>query len=144
MQQMGFTRPHQKIQMNLSLPYRYYREKICSDVLKISHLKINATPTPPIYYWSAWSSPRSWTPRCLDLAQMVMDIRKQLKIIAFITPNQFCINNIAIKSFPGTSIAQDAAGPHPDGHGHPEITWNNCVHHFQNLLYQRHCQKVIP
>ena len=39
--------------MNLSLPYRYYTEKTCSDVLKISHIKINATPTPPIYYGSA-------------------------------------------------------------------------------------------
>ena len=53
-----------------------------------------------------WESPLSmyysWESKGLDLAQIVMDIQYQLKITAFIIPNNFCFNNIAKNPFPGT------------------------------------------
>ena len=55
---------------------------------------------------------------------MVMDIQTQVKTTIFIIPNNFCLNNIAGKSFPGTPrghallLAVRGSGPHPDGHGH--------------------------
>ena len=44
--------------------------------------------------------------RWLDLTQMVMDIWKLLKATTLIFPNNFCFNNIAKKSFPGTPLDQ--------------------------------------
>ena len=52
------------------------------------------------------SMPYSWVTEALDLTQMVMDIRKQLKSTYFIIPNNFCFNNITKKSFPGTPRGQ--------------------------------------
>ena len=64
----------------------------------------------------------------MDLTQMVVDIQKQLKTTVFIITHNFCYNNIVKKPSPGTPL-EDAlvltvrgAGPHPDVHGHPEIT----------------------
>ena len=55
-----------------------------------------------------WESPLSmyysWESKGLDLAQIVMDIWNQQKITAFIIPNNFCLNNIAKKSFPVTPL----------------------------------------
>ena len=84
----------------------------------------------------------SWVSEALDFTQMVMDIRKQLKITIFIIPNNFCFNNIAKKSFPGTH-----QGPAlllgVRGSGLLETTENDYFHHTQQLLLQQHCQKVI-
>ena len=72
--------------------------------------------------------PYSWVSKDLDFTQMVMDIQKQLKINIVIIPNNFCFNNIAKKSFPGTHqgpallLGVRGSGLHPDGHGHPETT----------------------
>ena len=41
------------------------------------------------------SMPYSWVSEVLDFTQMVMDIRKQLRLTIFIIPNSFCFNNIA-------------------------------------------------
>ena len=68
--------------------------------------------------------PYSWLSEALDLTQMVMDIRKPLKITIFIIPSNCCINNITKKSFPGTSrrghallLGVGGSVPRPDGHG---------------------------
>ena len=67
--------------------------------------------------------PYSWLSEALDLTQMVIDVRKALKITIFIIPNNFCFNNIAKKLFPGTPrghallLAVRGSGPQPDGHG---------------------------
>ena len=50
--------------------------------------------------------PTPCSPRPLDFTQMVLDIQKQLQIPIFIIPNNFCSNNIAKKSFPGTHRGQ--------------------------------------
>ena len=42
------------------------------------------------------------------------------------------------------TLYSEVPGPHPDGHGYPETTLNNYFHHFQQLLFQQHIQKVIP
>ena len=70
--------------------------------------------------------PYSWVSEALDFIQMLMDIRKQLKINISIIPNNFYFNNIAKKSFPGThqgpalllGVRGSGPGPGPDGHGH--------------------------
>ena len=79
-----------------------------------------------------WESPLSmyysWESKGLDLAQIVMDIQYQLKITAFIIPNNFCFNNTAKKAFPGIHqgpallLGVRCSGLHPDGHGHLEKT----------------------
>ena len=67
--------------------------------------------------------PYSWPSEVLDLTQMVMDIRKQLKITVFIIPYNFCFINISTKAFLGLPLVRsqtlesEAAGPHPDGQG---------------------------
>ena len=43
------------------------------------------------------SMPYSWVSQALDLTQMVMDSRKQLKSTYFIIPNNFCFKNITKK-----------------------------------------------
>jgi len=91
--------------------------------------------------------PYSWVSEALDFTQMVMDIQKQFNINFFIIPNNFCFNNMAKKSFPGTHqglallLSVRGSGLHPDGHGHPETTWNNYFHHTQQLLFQQGCQR---
>ena len=50
--------------------------------------------------------PYSWLSEVLDLPQMVMDIRKQLKITASIIPHNFCYNKIAKIPFPVTPLVQ--------------------------------------
>ena len=40
------------------------------------------------------------------MLQCGVDIRKQLKTTTFIIPKNFCFNNIAKKSFPGTPLGQ--------------------------------------
>ena len=68
--------------------------------------------------------PYSWLSEALDLALMVMDVWKLHKITIFIMPYNFCFNNIAKKSFPGTPrghallLAVRGSGLRPDGHGH--------------------------
>ena len=42
----------------------------------------------------------------LDLAQMVMDVRKLPKITYFIISNNLCFNNKKEKPFPGTPCGQ--------------------------------------
>ena len=52
-----------------------------------------------------WSLPYSWKSEVLDLAQMVLTIRKQHKMTSFIIPNNYCFNKLAQKSIsdvPGT------------------------------------------
>ncbi len=78
--------------------------------------------------------PYSWLSEALNLKQIVTDIQKPIKITIFIIPNNFCLNNIAGKSFPGTPrghallLAVRGSGPHPDGHGHPETKLNHYFH----------------
>ncbi len=67
--------------------------------------------------------PYSWPSEVLDLTQMVMDIRKQLKITVFIIPYNFFFINISKKAFLGLllvwsqTLESESAGPHPDGQG---------------------------
>ena len=42
----------------------------------------------------------------LDLAQMVLDVRKNLKPTQFYMLNNFCFNNFSKKSIPGDVRAQ--------------------------------------
>ena len=56
---------------------------------------------PKIPRGSPWSLPYSWESEVLDLAQMVMAIRKQLKLTSVIIPNNYCFNKLALKSIPG-------------------------------------------
>ena len=66
----------------------------------------------------------------LNLTQMVITIRKQLIVIIFIISAQLFFNKIAKKPFRGTVpvvghallLGVCEAGPHPDGHGHPETS----------------------
>ena len=68
---------------------------------------------------------------------MVMDIWKQLETTVFIIYHNFCFNSTVKKPFPGTPfgdallLSVRGAGPHPDGHGHPETAKNNYTQHDQ-------------
>ena len=55
---------------------------------------------------SPWSGPRPCSPRCLNLTQMAMDIRKPFKTSTFIIPNNFCFNNMAKKSSLGLPLVR--------------------------------------
>ena len=63
----------------------------------------------------------------LDLAQMVLDVRKNLKPTQFYLLNNLCYNNFAQKSSPGGVLALGlllavyGPGPGPDGPGGPEV-----------------------
>ena len=46
----------------------------------------------------------SWLSEALNLKQIVTDIQKPIKITIFIIPNNFCLNNIAKKSFLGAPL----------------------------------------
>ena len=63
----------------------------------------------------------------LELAQMVLDVRKNLKPTQFYMLNNLCYNNFAQKSSPGGVLARGlllavyGPGPGPDGSGGPEV-----------------------
>ena len=63
--------------------------------------------------------PTPGSPRHLDFTQMVLDIHKQLQILILIIPNNFCYNNNAKKSFPGTHRGQR---PTPGSPRHLDFT----------------------
>ena len=60
-----------------------------------------------------WSLPYSWQSEVLDLAQMVMTIRKQHKMTSFIIPNNYCFNKLAQKSILGIQRALHGHCPTP-------------------------------
>ena len=102
----------------------------------------------------SWDSP-GWMPyslgsEALDLAQMVKDIRKQLKSTYFIIPNNFCFKNISKKSFPGTPWGQWLTHGCPMLWTSPRWSWTsyttkiNLFYNTQQLWFQQHCQKDIP
>ena len=72
----------------------------------------------------------SWLSMALDLAQMVLDVRKSLKPTQFYMMNIFCFNNFPKKSSPGSVLALGLLlavydpGPGPVGPGGPEKTLN--------------------
>ena len=71
----------------------------------------------------------------LDLAQMVLDVRKNLKPTQFYLLNNLCYNNFAQKSSPGGVLALGlllavyGPGFGPDGPGCPEKPETNQVDH---------------
>ena len=73
------------------------------------------------------SMPYSWLSEALDLTQMVMDFRKQLKSTYFITPYNFGSNNIAKKSFPGTPQGQCPTPGCPRLWTSPRWSWTFCT-----------------
>ena len=62
----------------------------------------------------------------LDMAQMVLEVRKNLKLTHFYMLNIFCLNNFPKKSSPGGVLALGlllavyGPGLGPDGPGGPE------------------------
>ena len=66
----------------------------------------------------------------LGLAQIVLDVRKNLKPTQFYMLNNICLNNFAQKSSPGgalalgLSLAVYGPGLGPDGPGGPELFLN--------------------
>ena len=62
----------------------------------------------------------------LDLAQMVLDVRKNLKLTQFYMLNNLCYNNFSQKSSPGGVLALGlllavyGPGLGPDGPGGPD------------------------
>ena len=62
---------------------------------------------------SLWSLSYSLESEVLDLAQMVMAIRKQHKMTSFIIPNSFCFNKLAQNSIPGNPGAPHGHCPTP-------------------------------
>ena len=68
----------------------------------------------------------SWLSMALDLAQMVLDVWKNLKPTQFYMLNIFCLNNFSKKSSPGGVLALGLLmaifgfGLRPDGPGCPE------------------------
>ena len=62
----------------------------------------------------------------LDLTQMILEVRKNLKPTQFCMLNNLCYNNFAQKSSPGgvlalgLLLAVHGPGLGPDGHGGPE------------------------
>ena len=69
--------------------------------------------------------PYSWVSLALDITQMVVDSRKQLKSTYFIIPNSFCFNNFSEKSIPGDVRAQVLQ--EPVGASHADQGWNSGV-----------------
>ena len=63
----------------------------------------------------------------LDLAQMVLEVRKSLRSTNFYMLNIFGFNNFPQKSSPGVVLAPGlllavyGPGPDPDGPGGPEV-----------------------
>ena len=68
----------------------------------------------------------SWLSMALDLAQMVLEVRKNLKPTKFYMLNISCLNNFPKKSSPGGVLALGlllavyGPGLGPDGPGGPE------------------------
>ena len=86
----------------------------------------------------------------LDLAQMVLDVRKNLKPTQFYLLNNLCYNNFAQKSSPGGVLALGlllavyGPGLGPDGPGCLENPKTNPVYHSWQLLFQQLSQKINP
>ena len=84
----------------------------------------------------------------LDLAQMVLDVRKNLKSTQFYLLNNLCYNNFAQKSSPGgvlvlgLLLAVYGPGLGPDGPGCPEKPSPNPVLHAEQPLLQQLFQKI--
>ena len=84
----------------------------------------------------------------LGLAQMVLDVRKNLKPTQFYMLNNLCFNNFSKKSTPGEVLALAlhlgvfGAGLHPDGPGCPEKPETNPVLHAEQPLLQQLSQKI--
>ena len=76
--------------------------------------------------WASLLLAKSWLCMALDLSQMVLDVRKNLKPAQFYMLNQLCFNNFAQKSNPGGVLALSlllavyGPGLGPDGPGCPE------------------------
>ena len=79
-----------------------------------------------------WSMPYSWLSEGLDLTQMVLDIRKQLKITDFILPHNFFSNNIAKKPFPGTPLVQCTTPGCQRGWTSPRLSWTSRIKRKKN------------
>ena len=68
----------------------------------------------------------SWLSLALGLAQIILDVRKNLKPTQFYMLNIFCLNNFPKKSSPGGVLALGlllavyGPGLGPDGPGGPE------------------------
>ena len=86
----------------------------------------------------------------LDLAQMVLEVRKNPKPTQFYMLNIFDFNNFPKKSSPGVVLALGlllavyGPGPGPDGPGGPEVPLTNPVLHAEHLLSQQPCPKMMP
>ena len=84
----------------------------------------------------------------LDLAQMVLDVRKNLKPTQFYLLNNLWYNNFAQKSSHGGVLALGLVlavygpGLSPDGPGCPEKPQINLVLHAQQPLFQQLYQKI--
>ena len=84
----------------------------------------------------------------LDLAQMVLEVRKCLKPTQFYMLNIFCLNNFSKKSSPGGVLALSlllavyGPGLGPDGPGGPEEPETNPVLHAEQPLLQQLSQKI--
>ena len=83
----------------------------------------------------------------LDLAQMVLEVRKNLKPTRFYMLNNLCSNNFAQKSSPGgvlslgLLLAVCGPGLGPDGPGCLEKPETNLVLHAEQSLLQQLSQK---
>ena len=79
----------------------------------------------------------------LDLAQMVLEVRKCLKPTQFYMLNISCLNNFPKKSSLGVVLALSlllpvyGPGPGPDGPGGPEVPKTNPVLYAEQLLCQQ-------
>ena len=79
----------------------------------------------------------------LDLAQMVLEVPKNLKPTQFYMLNNLCYNNFAQKSIPGGVLALHLLlavygfGLGPDGPGCPKKMLNNPVLYAMNTLWQK-------
>ena len=84
----------------------------------------------------------------LGLAQMVLDVRKNLKPTQFYLLNKLCYNNFTQKSSPGgvlalgLLLADYGPGRGPDGPGGPEEPETNPVLHAEQPLLQQLSQKI--
>ena len=81
----------------------------------------------------------------LDLAQMVLDVRENLKPTQFYLLNNLCYNNFAQKSSPGSvlalglPLAVNGHGLGPDVPGWLEASKSNPVLQVEQLLFQHYC-----
>ena len=86
----------------------------------------------------------------LDLAQMVLENRKNLRPTQFYMLNIFGFNNFPQKSSPGVVLALSLLlavyGPElgPDGPGDPEKPQTNPVLHAKHIWFLQLSQKIKP